>query len=74
VLKYIAICLLTFITTRFFHLCACFTCLSAHVSTLHLLLAHHHPCYVDVLCFFILFSFCTLWLFFCFVFYLSSYE
>jgi len=36
------------IAARFLHLCACFTCSSVHVSTLHPLLAHHHLCYVDV--------------------------
>ena len=38
------------IAASFFHLCACFMCSSAHVSTLHPLLAHHHLYYVDVNC------------------------
>jgi len=46
-----------------FHLCAYFTCSSVHTSTLHLLLAHHHLCYVDVYCVFdTAFIFC----YFCF--------
>ena len=45
-------CLITPIAARFLQLCACFTCSSTHVSTLHPLLAHHHLCYVDVYCVF----------------------
>jgi len=29
---------------------ASFNCLSVHASTLYLLLAHHHLCYVEVYC------------------------
>ena len=51
-LKCIAVCFITPIAARFLHLCACFTCSSVHVSTLHPLLAHHHLCFsfVDVNC------------------------
>ena len=31
----------------FFHLCACFTCSSVHISILHPLFAHHHLCYFN---------------------------
>ena len=63
-LKWIALCLITLIAAHFLHLCACFTCSSVHVSTLHPLLAHHHLCYVDVHCTF-------LFLYFIFAVYLS---
>jgi len=54
------------IAAHFPHMCACFTCSSVHVSTLHSLLAHQHLSVynnVDVyLCFFLaVFLFC----FFC---------
>jgi len=49
------------IAARFLHLCACFTCSSVHVSTLHPLLAHHYLCSVDVNC---VFFRCILWVFF----------
>ena len=45
----IALCLATLVVVHFLHLCACFNCWSAHVST-HPLLAHHHLCYVDLYC------------------------
>ena len=51
------ICLITLIADHFLHLCACFTCSSAHLSNFHPLLAHHHLCYVDVYC--VTFAFCV---------------
>ena len=44
----IALDLITLIAACFLHLCACFTCSSAHALTLHPLLAHHCLCHVDV--------------------------
>jgi len=49
------ICLTTLTAARFLHLCACLTCSSVHVSTLHPMLAHHHLCYVDIHCLFLLY-------------------
>ena len=47
-------------------ICTCFTCSSAHVSTLYPLLAHHHLCDVDVNCVFIyiILFFCCILCFF----------
>ena len=46
----LAFCLTTVIAACFLHLCTCLTRSSAHASSLHPLLAHHHLCYVDVYC------------------------